>query len=1047
MTGPTSPCSVPVTYRQQYRRCGKATCSRCAAGGPGHGPYWYACWWEGGRARSRYVGKKAPPDVACVASVAEPTPGAPALPPPALAPLRVRTLGGFAVWRGEEAIPPSAWTNRRAATLFKCLLSAPGQRLPREEASEALWPEGEPTASAGNLRTTIHRLRQVLDGAHAAVSHLRLEGDMLVLTPGDEGGRPPDEGWLDATAFAAAARAALAGQDAGACRAALALYGGDYLPDDPYADWAAPTRVALRRQYLDLLLHLAALCGACGELDEAEGCLRRMLATEPGHEDAAATLMGLLAAAGRRGDALRVYQALATALEDDLAVTPAAEVMALRARLVAQEAVPAGSGMPPRQVHPPGRTNLPAPSSSFVGRAWEVRDIADLVRRTRLVTLTGPGGCGKTRLALEVAATLVDTYPDGVWLVELAALADPALAPRAVASALGVGEQPGQTLLATLSAFLRARDLLLVLDNCEHLIGACAALVAALLAACPQLRVLATSREQLAAPGERPYLVPSLAAPDPAHLPPLERLARYEAVHLFLERAGTRRPELTLTAANAGAGAVARICARLDGLPLAIELAAARVGVLPVEGIAARLDDRFRLLTGGPRTALPRQQTLRAAIDWSHALLDPAEQTLFARLAVFAGGWTLEAAEDVCATDGGAGREILDLLGALVDKSLARMHGADSGARYGFLETVRAYAQERLEESGEGARAAGRHAAYYLALAERAEQALWGPDQASWFRRLDAEQDNLRAALTWALAQDEVALALRIAGALWRFWIYHGDYAGWRRVIEAALARAVGAAVPASVRAKALNAAGWLAHHQWDFVGTTTLNEESLRLARAGSDPLVIRNALIGLGKAAHERGRPADAIPLLQEAVDICRALEGTPFLAPSLFSLSLSLADVGEAAPAGDILEEALALFRAQGEKYIAAEAALRLGYNALSRGERQRATALFGESLQLSRETGHRLGLVYGLEGLAAASAVAGQAERAVRLFAATDALRDAINQPLHPDHRVTLEPYLAAARARLDATVWTVAWAEGHALSVEHAIAEAMEALGI
>jgi len=525
----------------------------------------------------------------------------------------------------------------------------------------------------------------------------------------------------------------------------LALYGGDYLPDDPYADWAAPTRARLRRQYLDLLLHLAALCGACGELDEAEDALRRVLATEPGHEDAAATLMGLLAAAGRRGDALRVYQALATALEDDLAVTPAAEIMALRARLVAQEAAPAGTNAPSRQVHPPDRTNLPAPASSFVGRAWEVGDVAELVTHARLVTLTGPGGCGKTRLALEVAATLVDACLDGVWLVELAALADPTLVPRAVAAAFGLAEQPEQPLLATLSAFLRARDLLLVMDNCEHLLGACAALVAALLPACPHLRVLATSRERLAVPGEHPYLVPSLATPDPADPPSPEQLATYEAVRLFLERAGTRRPGLTLTAANAGA--VAQICARLDGLPPAIELAAARVGVLPVEGIAARLDDRFRLLTGGPRTALPRQQTLRAAIDWSHALLDPAEQALFARLAVFAGGWTLEAAEAVCAEDDGADVEALDLLGALVDKSLAHTRETPDTLRYGFLETVRAYARERLEASGESAQISRRHAAYYLALAERAETALWGPEQASWFRRLDVEQDNLRAAL------------------------------------------------------------------------------------------------------------------------------------------------------------------------------------------------------------------------------------------------------------------------------------------------------------
>ena len=563
MSSPAPPDGVCVTYSQQYRRCGKQGCSHCAPGGRGHGPYWYASWRDGGRKRSRYLGTQAPAAVGSDERREEGrgTPDATPRPTP-LAPLRVRTLGGFAAWRGEDPIPPTAWASRRAATLFKYLLSAPGHRLPREEASEMLWPEGEPAASAGNLRTTVHRLRRVLDGRGAAASHLRLDGDMLILMPG--GDQPPGEEWLDATAFAHAARAALAGQDAGPCRAALACYGGDYLPDDPYADWAAPTRTVLRQQYLGVLLHLAALCGARGEPEEAEGCLRRLLAAEPGHEDAAATLMGLLAAAGRRAEALRVYRALATALEDDLDVVPGAEVMALRARLVAQEAVPSAAGVAATRTYPAGRTNLPAPSSSFVGRAWEVAEIGEMLAAARLVTLTGPGGCGKTRLALGVATTRVAAHPDGVWLVELAALTRGSsggapLVAQAVAAALGVGEQPGQPLLATLSRFLESRDLLLVLDNCEHLIGACATLAAALLAACPRLRLLATSREGLRVHGEHTYPVPPLTAPDPAHLPPLEQLATYEAVQLFLERAQARRPELRLTAANAGA--VVQICA------------------------------------------------------------------------------------------------------------------------------------------------------------------------------------------------------------------------------------------------------------------------------------------------------------------------------------------------------------------------------------------------------------------------------------------------------------------------------------------------------
>jgi len=430
------PTHVHVTYSQQYRRCGKAGCSLCAAGAPGHGPYWYAFWRDGGRSHSRYLGKQAPSegeqalDGLNGSGQTAPGPSAGALTPSrtAQAPLRVRTLGGFAVWRGETAIPPERWTSQRAATLFKCLLSAPGLRLRRAQASEVLWPEADPANGAANLRTTIHVLRRVLNEPDAAVSYVRTEDDVLALAPA--GAATPGGDWLDATAFARLAGLALTGQDATLCREALACYGGAYLPDDRYAPWAVSVREALQRQYLDLLLHLAALSAVGGDVEEAEDCLRRVLAVEASHEEAAATLTGLLAAAGRRGAALRVYQALATALEEELDVAPAAEIASLRARLLAQEAAPLAAGVAPRQAQPVRPTNLPLATTGLVGRAWEVREVRERLAAARLVTLTGPGGCGKTRLALEVAGAVLDAYPDGVWLVELAALADPTLVPR-----------------------------------------------------------------------------------------------------------------------------------------------------------------------------------------------------------------------------------------------------------------------------------------------------------------------------------------------------------------------------------------------------------------------------------------------------------------------------------------------------------------------------------------------------------------------------------------------------------------------------------------
>src|SRR5713226_5481995 len=371
--------------------------------------------------------------------------------------------------------------------------------------------------------------------------------------------------------------------------------------------------------------------------------------------------------------------------------------------------------------------------------------VKQLLSSTALLTLTGSGGCGKTRLALQVAADLLEEYADGVWLVELAPLADPALVPQTVASALGVRDAPGRPLTATLTDYLRSKSLLLVLDNCEHLLEAGAQLADALLRSCPRLRLLASSREGLGIGGEQTYRVPSLSLPDARHLPPLERLRDFEAVQLFADRA--RLSQATFAVTQANALSVAQVCQRLDGIPLAIELAAARVKALSVEKLNERLDDMFRLLTGGSRTALPRQQTLRALIDWSYDLLSPSEGALLRRLSVFAGGWTLEAAEAVCAGEGVEEWEVLDLLTSLVEKSLVLYEERGGEGRYRLLETVRQYARDRLLEAGEAEAVRGRHLGFVLRLAEEAEPKLSGPEQVVWLDRLEAEHDNLRAAL------------------------------------------------------------------------------------------------------------------------------------------------------------------------------------------------------------------------------------------------------------------------------------------------------------
>ena len=487
---------------------------------------------------------------------------------------------------------------------------------------------------------------------------------------------------------------------------------------------------------------------------------------------------------------------------------------------------PAEAERAPRSPERPPH-NLPTELSSFVGREKELTEVRRLLENNRLLTLTGSGGCGKTRLALAAASELVERFEDGVWMVELASLAEPSLVPQAVAFTLGVRERPGSSLTEALSDYLRTRKLLLILDNCEHLIEACAELVEALLRSCPGLRVLATSREALGITGEIAWPVPSLSLPDLRRLPDLESLPRYESARLFVERTAAVRPNFTLTEQNAPA--VAQVCYRLDGIPLAIELAAARTKVLSVEEISARLDDSFRLLAAGSRTAMPRQRTLHATMDWSHELLGQKERVVFRRLSVFAGGFTLEAAESVCAGEELQRDEVLELLSQLVDKSLVVAQERDGTARYRLLETIRQYGRERLEEAGEAAQVREQHAGYYLALAEEAEPELKGDRQVTWLERLETEHDNLRVAMAWLLGTRRVGVgrearlgAVAVSGGYAPTSPKDGDR--WSRRCR----REGSAAMSASARAKALFVAGMMANYQGDHLSAEPLVQESL---------------------------------------------------------------------------------------------------------------------------------------------------------------------------------------------------------------------------
>lgn len=516
--------------------------------------------------------------------------------------------------------------------------------------------------------------------------------------------------------------------------------------------------------------------------------------------------------------------------------------------------------------------NLPQQVTSFIGREKEIEAVKSLLGKTQLLTLTGSGGCGKTRLALQVAAEVLESFPDGAWSVELAALADPALVPQSVAQALNVSEAAGKPLLQTLVDYLKAKHLLLVLDNCEHVLEACARLADALLRNCPLVQMLASSREALGIAGEQTYRIPPLSLPDARQMQTVESVTQYEAVRLFIARALSVQPQFTIT--NANAPALAQLCVRLDGIPLAIELAAARVRSLSVEEINGKLDNRCRLLTGGSRTALPRQQTLRALIDWSYDLLNAQEKVLLCRLAVFAGGWTLEAAEAVGIGDEVEEWEVLDLLTSLADKSLLVAEQEQGQTRYRLLETIRQYARDRLIESGDVEKVRERHQAFFVAFAEEAAPHLRGREQAAWIHRLETEHDNLRAALEWR--SDEASL--RMVGVIWQLWGVRGYLSEGRTRLTSALA-GTDAQARTRLRARALNGAGGLAWSQGDYLAAQALHEEALTIQRALGNEWGVASCL---GSDTYSQGNYPAARILYQEALELGKEL-GTSRALPS--------------------------------------------------------------------------------------------------------------------------------------------------------------------
>ncbi|MGH8910086.1 MAG: BTAD domain-containing putative transcriptional regulator [Egibacteraceae bacterium] len=962
-------------------------------------------------------------------------------------------LGPLEVVAGGAALPLGSPAQR---ALLALLILRAGETVAIDTLIDALWDDRPPESAANLIQVYVARLRAVLEPDRRRGQPPRL---LVTRAPGYALAVPPEQ--IDAHRFeqlTAQARHAPPHIAAATLRHALALWRGPVLADLPDRRFAHSDRIrleGLRAEAMDALIDADLALGRHAELIPR---LEAAVAEDPLRERAWAQLILALYRTGQQARALRAYDTARGVLADELGLDPGPPLRDLHQAILRHDPALQLTPAPPG----PEAGNLPAPLTSFIGRRAELAHTRRLLGTSRLVTIIGPGGAGKTRLALQTAAATADEFRDGVWLVDLAPIRDAAGVALAVAAALGVRDQPARPITATLADYLHGAHTLLVLDNCEHLIDACADLAAALLAACPAVRILATSREALAVPGELAWPLPPLPEP--------------EAVALFVDRAAAvdgfqPSPE--------GAALAAQICQRLDGIPLAIELAAARLRTLSLGQIADRLDDRFRLLSQTTRGTSARQRTLQATVDWSYDLLSVQEQALFDRLSVFAASFTLDAAEAVA----GPGVDTLGLLGRLVDKSLvARADTGEDTARYRLLETLRHYGQDRLAERGGTDQARHRHAAYYLDLAEQAAPILHGPAADPtvplWLDRLDADRAELRAALAWTFSGcGDPTGGVRLAVAAWVLWFVRGPFGEGRQLVETALGHCES---DPTMRTALLYAAGVLAVAHADFERATTAGERCLALARRHGDDRYAALALLCLGSAAWLSGDAERGRQLLEETVAHDRRLGARRHLAISLAQLGGLTAERGDYARAAALLDEstqlaravgdplaigfalgframvaqqqhdderaaaladqALAAYRAVGFAEGIVQALWTLAVAAERRGEHQRAAALYLERLPLSRQLGNRRWTAVSLEGLARVAAAREQPVTAARLLGAASALRAAISAPVVASERADRDRCLADVRAALGSS-FDAAWTAGQALTIEQALAEA------
>ena len=861
---------------------------------------------------------------------------------------------------------------KKVRSLLAMLLLNAGQVVSVDRLCEALWDDAAPATATSTVQIYVSQLRKALG---AQFVETRSPGYVLVVDPDR----------VDASRFerlVAEGRAMVVGDPTAAISRlteALGLWRGPALADFTYENFAGAHIARLEELRLVAVEERTEAELALGRHGEVVGPLRLLVTDHPLRERLWGQLVLALYRSGRQGEALRALSEVRRLLGDELGIEPGPALRQLEADVLAQHprlevAAPPTDGRPAGGVSP--GTNLRAELSTFVGREEQLRDATKLLGTTRLLTLVGPGGAGKTRMAVRVAADMVGRLQDGVWLVELAPLADPTLLAGHVLSALGLVEERGATPAQSLRRHLAKRRLLLIADNCEHLTAACAALLKDLLGACEGLRVLATSREPLGIPGESLWPVPPLSLPGPGDDAP-DRLMESEAVRLFVERASAADPGFALSPDDAPA--LAEVCRRLDGLPLAIELAAARARSLSVPDIATRLRDRFALLVGRDPTAPDRHHTLRAAVDWSHEALATDEQVLFRRLSVFAGGFGVDAVEHVCRGPRPA-LDVMEGLPALVDKSLVIADRSSSTTRYRLLETLRQYGAESLAQSGEEATIRAGHLGWVCSLAEQAEPWLEGPEQAAWLQRLDTDEDNVRVALEWAVSHPDGDEGLRAAAALWRYWQIRSRFDEGRRWLRRLLDVTTGASP--EVRAKAMTSVAVLLLIQseaplspQDADLARTMLDGSLAIRREAGDRLGVAAVLLNLGGMYFRLWDVDAARVCFEETLLIGREIGEKRLVAASLTNLASvvrRLADTPghatDGSEAASLFEECVAAWRELGDGYATARALQDLALSTKARGDYGQARLQLEEAVAIQRELDDRHGLAGSIAGLA-------------------------------------------------------------------------------